>query len=279
MAQRVVHAFTVDVEEWYHPLRFYRDTAAVETPRLRVGMDRLMALLDERGVRGTFFWVGETALVHPALVRSLADAGHEIGCHSMRHDRMVYDLGPDAFRAETQQAIDVLQDISGASVRSYRAPCFSITRRSLWALDVLAELGIDVDSSIFPVRNWRYGIPNWPRQPGPAGRGGEIWEAPLPVRNFGSRTVPSGGGAYFRLYPYGFTAANFRAAEREGRGCVFYVHPWELDPGHPFARIPWKPWATHYAALGRTEPRLRRLLADFRFAPLGSLVPARVRAA
>ena len=264
------HAFTVDVEEWYHPLRFYRDTAAVETRRLRTGLDRITALLDERGVRGTFFWVADTALAYPALVRELADAGHETGCHSFAHDRMVYDQTPDAFRDETARALDVLQDITGERVRSYRAPCFSVTGASLWALDVLAELGVALDSSIFPVKNWRYGIPGHPRHPVPAAQG-RLWEAPLAARTVGPFTFPAAGGAYFRIYPYRFTAANIRAAREP---VVFYIHPWELDPEHPFVRIPWKPCATHYANLRRTEPRLRRLLADFPFAPLGEVVAA-----
>jgi polysaccharide deacetylase family protein (PEP-CTERM system associated) len=265
------HAFTVDVEEWYHPLRFYRDTAAVETRRLRTGLDRITALLDERGVRGTFFWVADTALAYPELVRALADAGHETGCHSFAHDRMVYDQTPEDFRAETARALDVLQDLTGQPVRAYRAPCFSVTSASLWALDVLAELGVTLDSSVFPVKNWRYGIPDHPRHPVTAA-GGRLWEAPLSARTVGPFTFPAAGGAYFRIYPYRFTAANIRASAEP---VVFYIHPWELDPEHPFVRIPWKPCATHYVNLRRTEPRLRRLLADFRFAPLGEVVAAR----
>lgn len=275
---RVAHAFTVDVEEWYHPIRFYRNTGAPPS-RLRVGMDRLLGLLDAHGVRATFFWVGETARAHPRLVRRLADAGHQTGCHSLRHDRMVYDLHPDAFRADTAQALDILQQLTGGAVRAYRAPCFSITRASLWALEVLAELGITVDSSIFPVRNWRYGIPGFPRRPHPvAATGGRLWEAPLSVRSIGPAAVPAAGGAYFRIYPYALTAANLRDAERRGHPAVFYLHPWELDPAHPFARFHWKAWATHYWGLGRTEPRLRRLLRDFRFGTLEQAV-APLRAA
>jgi polysaccharide deacetylase family protein (PEP-CTERM system associated) len=264
----IQHAFTVDVEEWYHPLRFYRDTAAVETRRLRVGLDRILALLDERGIRGTFFWVADTALAYPGLARALADAGHETGCHSFAHDRMVYHQTPEAFRAETARALAVLEDLTGRPVRAYRAPCFSVTRDSLWALDVLAELGVTLDSSIFPVDNWRYGIPGHPRHPVPAA-GGRLWEAPLAARTVGRFTFPAAGGAYFRIYPYRVTAANVRASAVP---VVFYIHPWELDPGHPFVRFDWKPCATHYVNLGRTEPRLRRLLADFSFVPLGEAV-------
>jgi polysaccharide deacetylase family protein (PEP-CTERM system associated) len=275
---RIAHAFTVDVEEWYHPLRFYRSTDAVARARLMVGMDRLLALLDHHGVRATFFWVAEVALAFPRLVRRLADAGHQTGCHGLRHDRMVYDQAPDAFRAETAQALAVLQELAGAPVTAYRAPCFSITRRSLWALQVLAELGVTVDSSIFPVRNWRYGIPSHPRQPHPVQGAPGLWEAPLSVRDVGGAAIPAAGGAYFRIYPYALTAANLRDAERRGQSAVFYIHPWELDPGHPIVPFHWKAWATHYWGLGRTVPRLGRLLGEFRFGTLEAVV-APLRAA
>jgi polysaccharide deacetylase family protein (PEP-CTERM system associated) len=162
--------------------------------------------------------------------------------------------------------------LTGSAIRCYRAPCFSITRSSLWALEVLAELGVAVDSSIFPVRNWRYGIPNSPRHPYAVDTTGRLWEAPLSVRSVGRWTIPAAGGAYFRIYPYSITAANFRSAEKRGQPIIFYIHPWELDPEHPFVPFHWKACVTHYWNLGKTERKLRRLLTEFRFETLGSVL-------
>jgi polysaccharide deacetylase family protein (PEP-CTERM system associated) len=263
------HAFTVDVEEWFHAIGFYRAPRDADVGRLRVGLARLMDLLDDRGVKATFFWVAELAAAHGDLVRALVQAGHEIGCHSLRHVEMVYEQTPEAFRRETLAALALIRDVAGCEVRAYRAPCFSITRRALWAFDILAELGIRYDSSVFPVRNWRYGIPGFPLEPVKVGAARSVWEVPLSVRRIAGFSVPAAGGAYFRLYPYRVTAANFRASEACGRFVVFYIHPWELDPDHPFVQVDWRATLTHYANLGATETRLRRLLADFSFAPLG----------
>jgi polysaccharide deacetylase family protein (PEP-CTERM system associated) len=265
-----VHAFTVDVEEWYHPLRFYRDTTPIEERRLHAGMDCLITLLDAHDIRATFFWVAETAAAYPEIIKDLAAQGHEIGCHGLKHDRMVYDLSPDQFREETAQALGMLGDLSGRPVTSYRAPCFSITSQSLWALDILAQLGITIDSSIFPVRNWRYGLPEWAPGPRAVDRSGQLWEAPLSTRTICGLKIPAVGGAYFRIYPYSFTARNLRHLESIGERAVFYIHPWELDPEHPFVAFHWKACVTHYFGLKFTEKRLRRLLSEFHFTTLGA---------
>ncbi|MEO8627624.1 MAG: DUF3473 domain-containing protein [Betaproteobacteria bacterium] len=269
---RPQHAFTVDVEEWYHPLRFYKNTVFQEQARLDVGMDCLLGLLDARGIRATFFWVAEVAAANPGLLRRLAAAGHEIGCHGLAHDRLVYDLTPDRFRVETTRALDMIADLTGHPITAYRAPCFSITARSLWALDILADLGITVDSSIFPVHNWRYGIPEWPDGPQRIGVNRSLWEVPMSTRSIAGYKIPAVGGAYFRLYPYWLTAANLLHLEAKGQWAVFYIHPWELDPAHPFVAFNWKACTTHYLGLSLTENRLRRLLSEFSFTTLGSLV-------
>lgn len=265
------HAFTVDVEEWYHPLRFYRDTSAFATARMRAGLEAMLRLLEAHDVHATFFWVGEVARAYPDLVKRLAGEGHEIGCHGLRHDTMVYSQTPDEFEADTREALEVLEDLTGTPVRCYRAPCFSVTSASLWALDVLAGLGVTVDSSVFPVRNWRYGIPGFPRAPS-RWKTTELWEAPLSIRSFGGLTVPTTGGAYFRIYPYALTSANVRAAEERGEPIVFYIHPWELDPRHPRVAFDWRAQVTHYFGLHRTEARLRRLLREHRFGTLNEVI-------
>jgi polysaccharide deacetylase family protein (PEP-CTERM system associated) len=176
---------------------------------------------------------------------------------------------PDLFRAELIRAVRTLEEITGRPVLGHRAPFFSVTRRSLWALDVVSELGLRYDSSIFPVTNWRYGIPDAPRWPHlirAAGR--NLLEFPISTWRAGGRNVPVAGGAYFRIYPYALTRYAFRAINRQGHPAVFYLHPWEIDPDHPRIPLPRRIAMTHYFNLKATEGRLRRLLRDFHFAPM-----------
>jgi polysaccharide deacetylase family protein (PEP-CTERM system associated) len=262
------HAFTVDVEEWFHGIPIGAQRKATFASRIQPALETLLDLLAQHGVRGTFYVLGPVARSHPALLRAIAEAGHEIGCHGWSHDP-VYELTPERFTEETQLAQDAITDGIGRPVTAYRAAYFSVTQRSLWALERLAALGFTTDSSVFPVRNWRYGIPGFdPRPRVIPTAAGPIVEAPISVRRVLGRTIPTSGGAYFRIYPYVLTRSNFRAAEREGRPVIFYVHPWELDPDHPRIDFGRKARATHYFNLGSTVPKLRRLLNDFSFAPL-----------
>jgi len=269
---RIQHAFTVDVEDWYHGIPVNGETKASAEHRLQNGLSTLLELLAECGVRGTFFWLGPVAIENPHLVQQIAEAGHEIGCHGWSHD-LIYTMSPQRFREETQSASNALADITGKPVTAYRAAYFSITRESFWALGILANLGFRYDSSIFPVQNWRYGIADFNPQPQlvntPAGT---IYELPISVRRILGRNIPVSGGAYFRLYPYAITRSNFCAAEREESPVVFYLHPWELDPDHPRLRFHWKPSFTHYVNLRSTKPKLRRLLREFSFAPLSEVL-------
>ena len=269
---RMRHAFSVDVEDWFHGLPLAPAVKAAAEPRLERGLDRLLALLDDHGTRGTFFVLAPLVERHAAAIRRIADAGHEVGCHGWSHD-LVYDMTPARFEAETRQARDAIADLVGRPVEAYRAAYFSITRRSWWALEILARLGFRYDSSIFPVRNWRYGIEGFPRGPQRIDTpSGPIWEFPISVVDRARRAVPVSGGAYLRIYPYALSRANFRKAERDGQPVVFYLHPWELDPGHPRVACHWKPRLTHYFNLRSAAPKLTRLLGDFRFGPIGDLV-------
>ncbi len=275
-SSRIRHAFTVDVEDWYQGIPIAAETRATAARRLQGSMDVLLALLAERRHKGTFFLLGPVASEYPELVRRLAAEGHEIGCHGWSHD-LLYTMTRERFVEETRRAKALLEDLIGRPVVAYRAAYFSITRASLWALEELARLGFSYDSSIFPVRNWRYGIPDFdPRPQRVHTPAGPILELPMSVRRVAGRNVPVSGGAYFRLFPYALTRANFRHAEGEGRPVVFYLHPWELDPGHPRVRFHWKAWATHYARLGTTRPKLERLLCDFDFGTLGATLEAAV---
>jgi polysaccharide deacetylase family protein (PEP-CTERM system associated) len=182
-------------------------------------------------------------------------------------------MTPARFRQETRDAADAIAQVAGRPVTAYRAAYFSITAASWWALEELAALGFRYDSSIFPVRNWRYGIPDFSPAPcrveTPAG---SIAEFPISIRDAFGRRWPVSGGAYFRIYPYRLTRANMRAAEAEGRPSVFYLHPWELDPDHPRLPFYWKARLTHYFNLAATVPRLERLLSEFTFGRLGDIL-------
>jgi len=266
------HAFTVDVEDWYQGIPIPGEDKARAARRLAIGTERLLELLARHDARATFFCLSSIATEHPALLRRIADAGHEIGSHGESHD-LLYEMSPDRFRQETRRSLRALEDVIGRPVRAYRAAYFSITKRSLWALEILAAEGVRYDSSIFPIKNWRYGIPDYPRTPQRIETAsGPILELPITTRVVAGRNIPTTGGAYFRIYPYALSRANMLASEREGMPVVFYLHPWELDPDHPFVRFKPKAMLTHYWRLGSTQPKLERLFRDFRFTSLGEVL-------
>jgi polysaccharide deacetylase family protein (PEP-CTERM system associated) len=268
----VKHAFTVDLEDWYHGIPVAADTKKRAERRLHLGTDRLLAALERHRARATFFALSLIAHEHPQLLRRISEAGHDIGSHGLSHD-LLYEMGPERFREETRSSVRDLEDCIGKPVRSYRAAYFSVTRRSLWALDILAGEGIRFDSSIFPIRNWRYGIEDYSRRPVMVSTAnGPLLEFPISTRRLFGRNIPISGGAYFRIYPYSLTRHNMRALESEGMPTVFYLHPWELDPEHPFVRFKPKAMATHYVNLRSTQPKLERLLGDFQFTTLGEVL-------
>jgi len=273
----VVNAMTVDVEDYYHVSAFDRtvfrsDWEAMEA-RVERNTRRLLDLLERFDVRGTFFVLGCVAERHPDLVRAIASHGHEVASHGYGH-RLVYEQLPAEFRDDVRRAKRMLEDIVGVPVVGYRAPSYSITGRSLWALDILVDEGHEYDSSIFPVRHDRYGIPDAPRHAYIIRcRNGLLTEVPPSTVRIGSFNLPATGGGYFRILPYAWTRWGIaRLNEREQRPAVFYIHPWEIDPDQP--RLPADPLSRfrHYRHLGRVEGRLQRLLRDFRFGPLGLLL-------
>jgi polysaccharide deacetylase family protein (PEP-CTERM system associated) len=268
-ATRVVNALTVDFEDWYQGLEIPHTDWNGYEDRIESCGRRLLDLYAERGVRGTFFILGSVAERHPHLVREIAARGHEIGTHGWSHT-LVYRMTPPAFRAELERSIRTLEDLSGQAIVGHRAPFFSITRQSLWALEVLGDCGIRYDSSVFPVLNYRYGIEDSPRWPHAidAGSAGTLQEFPITTWRVLGRNLPVAGGAYFRIFPYAFTRLAFRSINRAGHPAVFYIHPWELDPDHPRISLPRRIALTHYVNLKATERRMRRLLTDFAFAPM-----------
>jgi polysaccharide deacetylase family protein (PEP-CTERM system associated) len=273
----VVNAMTIDVEDYFQVSAFDRvvprDTWDRRESRVVANTDRLLGLFDAARVSATFFVLGWVAERHPALVARIAAAGHEIASHGYGH-RLIYEQTPDEFRADVRRAKAILEDASGQAVRGYRAPSYSITTRSLWALDVLLDEGHTYDASIFPIRHDRYGIPRSPRHPYRLVReSGSIVEAPASTVRLGSVNLPVAGGGYFRLLPYQWTRWGLARLNRlERRPAVFYLHPWEIDPDQPRLPAGRLSRLRHYGNLRSTEPRLRRLLSEFRWGPLGRLV-------
>jgi polysaccharide deacetylase family protein (PEP-CTERM system associated) len=270
--EQVTNALTIDFEDWYQGIEIpYSEWDKFED-RIEYAGDKLLEILDDAGVRATFFMLGYVAEKHPEMVRRVEAAGHEIGTHGFSHT-LIYTQKPELFRAELTRAISFLEDFTGKKVHGHRAPFFSITKDSLWALDILGELGIKYDSSIFPVLNYRYGIADAPRFPYKIKREKhEFMEFPISTLQLPGFTMPISGGAYFRIYPYQVTKQAIRAVNRQSQPVTFYLHPWELDPKHPRIDVPRRIALTHYFNLGATERRLRKLLRDFKMAPMGEVL-------
>jgi polysaccharide deacetylase family protein (PEP-CTERM system associated) len=228
----------------------------------------LLDLLDERGIKATFFIVGELAKNDPALVLDIHERGHEVASHSWDH-RRVLAMTPEEFRVDLRRSVDILQQITGEPVHGYRAPTFSIVRRTAWAIDILADSGILYDSSIYPVRHDRYGVPEAPRVPflaeGPGG--GQVLELPPATLRVGRLNLPVGGGGYFRLLPLALMARGIRQADG-GDGppaATLYFHPWEFDPDQPPLPLGGSGRFRTYIGLRHSRRRLAVLLARHRF--------------
>jgi polysaccharide deacetylase family protein (PEP-CTERM system associated) len=275
----VVNAMTIDVEDYFQVSAFEqhlsRDNWDGMESRVCRNTDRLLEMFAQAGVRGTFFVLGWVAERHPSLVRRIAAAGHEIASHGHEH-RLVYEQTPAEFAADLKRSRAVLEDASGQMVIGYRAPSYSITRRSLWALDVLIEHGYTYDASIYPIHHDRYGIPDAPRHIHRIDRaGGHIWELPGSTTRLGGANLPIGGGGYFRLLPYAWTRRGIdRLNTVEREPAIFYLHPWEVDPAQPRMKVGAVSRFRHYRNLDQTEKRLRQLLQEFRFAPAGEVLGA-----
>lgn len=271
------NALTIDLEDYYHVSTFSRqmpvDKWSSVTSRIERNTELLLDLLDSANCKATFFTLGWVAEQHPHVVRRVAERGHEIACHSLRH-RTVYEMTPQEFRDDTSQAKSLLEDCSGTRVVGYRAPSFSITEESLWALDILADLGFTFDSSIFPVAHPSYGIPKFARDPHRVQTpSGPIVEFPMTVLEFAGVRSPFGGGAYLRFLPYWFTRWGVRFLNAtEGRPVCVYLHPWELDPDQPRVSGSLTSRMRHYVGLRKTAAKFTRLISDFEFGTLGAMV-------
>ena len=267
---RIKNALTVDVEDYFQVSAFAksikRDDWDGHTLRVERNTQQLLDMFDQAQVKATFFVLGWVADRVPQLVKEIADRGHEVASHGYSH-QLIYNQTPEVFREETIRSKKLLEDLCQQPVNGYRAASYSITQRSLWALDILAEAGFIYDSSIFPVRHDRYGIPDAEEKPHvlTTPKNHTLVEFPLSTARVFKYKLPVAGGGYFRLYPYFLTKAGLAQVNRRQQPFIFYLHPWEIDPQQPRIDASWFSRFRHYNNLHKCEHRLERLMKDFDF--------------
>lgn len=261
---------TIDLEDWYHGIELPQSSWTRCEDRIERNADKLLSYLSESKTKATFFVLGCVAEKFPSLVREIAEEGHEVGTHGYAHE-FVYKLTKAEFELDLLRSIDCLEQCIGDKVKGYRAPYFSITKESFWALEVIGKHGIEYDSSIFPIKNYRYGIPDAKRFPNLVDtKNGQLLEIPISTIEISKQRFSFFGGFYLRFSPYCFIKQAIQWLNKQGQPAVIYLHPWELDPNHPrLKELPLRIKLTHYYNLKSTERKLRRLLRDFEFIPAG----------
>jgi len=260
--------FTIDTEDWFHAN--YEDNLFENSSEVRstvkVNTETYLRHFAQNGTTATFFILGFVAEQHPDLVREIAAAGHEIASHGYGH-QLVYRQTPEQFRTDIRHSKQLIEDITGKSVLGYRAPSWSITERSLWALEILEEEGFQFDSSIFPFKNFLYGIADAPRFPFAASqynaKARHLLEIPPSTARVLGVNIPFSGGFYFRAEPYGFIKAFGHQVNHEEHPVVFYLHPREIDPHQPRLKLKPRDALIHYYGIGRCEGKLCKVLQDF----------------
>jgi polysaccharide deacetylase family protein (PEP-CTERM system associated) len=267
------NVLSVDVEDYFH-VAALSETIKVDEwsqipPRVVDNTRRLLDLFDRHEVKATHFVLGWVAERFPDLVKEIDARGHEVASHGYSH-QLVYDQTPEVFYNETTRSKEILENILGKAVIGYRAASYSITRKSLWALDILHDLGFKYDSSIFPIRHDRYGIPD--AEPLPhrlkTPNGNHIVEFPLTTSSIFGIKMPAAGGGYFRLYPYAFSKYLLSKVQKNDKPIVFYLHPWEIDSEQPRVKVSALSTFRHYNNLHKCERRLEKLLVDFSFSTM-----------
>jgi polysaccharide deacetylase family protein (PEP-CTERM system associated) len=275
----VLNALSFDVEDYFQVAAFNaavdRKSWDVRPSRVGANTARLLEILAVRGVRATFFVLGWIAERHPGIVRDIVEGGHEVACHGYSHE-LIYRQTPDIFCEETARARQVLEDQAQSRIRGYRAATWSITRDSLWALDILCEQGFEYDSSIFPTRHDLYGIPDAPRGPHQLELSGgrTLLEFPPSTIRIGAQNVPVAGGGYFRLFPLAFTRWAVRKINSDGMPFLFYLHPWEIDKDQPRVSAGLKSRIRHYTNIASCERKLVEFLSEFELGPIWDALAA-----
>jgi polysaccharide deacetylase family protein (PEP-CTERM system associated) len=275
------NVFSIDLEDWFCVHNLSGVIKREEWERCQSRVERntliLLNLLSQHNVEATFFVLGWVAERYPDLVKEVERRGHEIATHGYSH-RLLTALEPQEFRADLERSLEVLARCTSRPVRGFRAPSFSITRKTWWAVEILRSCGIRYDSSIFPIGfHPDYGIPDAPLSAHLLPEG--VFELPMSCAEVFGRKVPCSGGGYFRLLPYVATRALMRRCNRQGRPVIFYLHPWEVDPEQPRVELPAVKRFRHYQNLDRTAERLERLLQDFQFTSVRRLFAADMDAA
>ncbi len=263
----VRNALSVDVEDWFQVGAFETTIDRADWDgldcRVERNTDAVLQIFAEAGVKGTFFTLGWVAERYPALVRRIAEAGHEVASHGLDHKR-VFAMTAKDFGADLERSRKSLEDASGQKVTGYRAPSFSIDKRTPWAHEELARAGYSYSSSVAPVVHDHYGWPEAPRFGFRPVIGSGLIELPVTTAQFAGRTLAAGGGGFFRILPYAFSRWAVRQVNAENRPAIIYFHPWEIDPDQPrVADAPLKSKIRHYTNLGAMAGKLKRLIADF----------------
>ena len=269
----MINALSVDVEDWFQVTNFEGVIDRTDwdycQSRVTNNVQRILDIFSAMDVKATFFVLGWIAERFPQLVLSIQERGHEISTHGYAHQQ-IQKQTKEQFRQDVTKAIQILEKLLGQKIIGYRAPSYSIVPETMWAWELLADLGIRYDSSVFPIKHDRYGISGLPRYPFTvdlkAGR--ELIEFPLStVRIFG-KNIPIAGGGYLRLYPYWFVKWAVKRINRQGHPAIFYLHPWEIDPFQPRQEVSFFKKLRHYSNISGTEGKIRALIRDFQFAPV-----------
>ena len=263
----MINAMTVDLEDWHHSIDsiLFEDWDKYES-RVEANTYKILESFKESKVKATFFILGYIAQKYPSLVKEISSLGHEIATHGHSH-RLIYRQTPQEFREDLKRSINVIEDVSQQKVLGFRAPYWTITKESYWALDILLDEGIKYDSSIYPIKTYLYGIPDSPVYPYvfKENNGVKLFEfPPSTITTFGRR-IPVAGGFYMRLFPYWFIRSGIKRINKEGQSAIIYIHPPEFDPQKPVLKLPFKEKILHYYNLDVMEGKIRHLVSEFKF--------------
>jgi len=267
-----MNILTIDVEDYFQVENFkkvikFSNWERYES-RVVQNTEKILEILFYEKVKATFFVLGWTARRYPKLVQRIHRAGHEVASHGYAH-QLVYTQKPEEFREDLSNTRKILEDIIQKPVLGYRAPSYSVTKKSIWALDILMEEGLSYDSSLFPIHHDRGGLPEAKRHPYKIyNHTSYIWEFPISTIKILNQNVPFSGGGYFRLLPYGFIKSAIKKINKEGFPTIVYIHPWELDPQQPRIKADYLSRFRHYVNISKTEEKFKQLLNDFEFKPI-----------
>lgn len=273
----IINALTIDVEDWFHASVFNHKISEKEwnkcQSRVTNNVKKILGILQHKNVKATFFILGWVAEKHPEIVELIQSYGHELSTHGYAH-KLIYKQTPQEFKTDVKASIEIIESISGTKVIGYRAPSYSIIYETFWAYEVIGELGIKYDSSIFPIKHDIYGVPFAPRFPYKIAldHGMEIYEFPLSTIKIFGKNFPIAGGGYFRLFPYWFIKMGIKKLNNSGKPVIIYFHPWELDPFFPRMKLGVTKNLRTYCNLMLTEQKLKWLINDFKFAPVSEVL-------